>query len=289
MRRAYGRRPRRKVFDGGPHPIFRASPARGGSLLASLPPALAAAVLVAALLAVFGAVSRRYPNPLACECDDTPTQGVSMLALACVVLSAAVPLACFLVAGSSYPVFDFVEEPPAEQPPLMATVAAYLAICAAVAFYEEGAFRVILQDLFERGFAGNGARADRCRLYAAVLASALFAALHAFSPAASDADGVQVAAQAILKFSQGMLFGMAMAGLLAKTGSFALIIGIHTCYDLLFFLPWMLTVGAFPATYLTGLPIDTWALAANCACLVAPAALAVRQLVCGGAVQRRLR
>ena len=168
------------------------------------------------------------------------------------------------------------------------TIAAYVLVCVAVGFYEEGAFRVILQDLFTRGFSSNGARPERCALYAALLTSVLFAALHAASPLPADGDSAQIALQAILKFLQGALFGLAMAGLLAKTGSFALIVAVHTSYDLLFFLPWAISAGTFPSTYLTGLPIDTLALCANCVCLVPSAVVGIRQLVCGGAVQRRM-
>ena len=172
--------------------------------------------------------------------------------------------------------------------PLAVTIAAYVLVCVAVGFYEEGAFRVILQDLFTRGFSSNGVRPERCALYAALLTSVLFAALHAASPLPADGDSAQIALQAILKFLQGALFGLAMAGLLAKTGSFALIVAVHTSYDLLFFLPWAISAGTFPSTYLTGLPIDTLALCANCVCLVPSAIVGIRQLVCGGAVQRRM-
>ena len=95
--------------------------------------------------------------------------------------------------------------------------------------------------------------------------------------------------QVALKFLQGMLFGLAMTGLLARTGSFALAAAVHACYDLLFFLPWVMDIGGFPSTYLTGLAIDTFALAANCVCLAPTAVLSLRLLAYGGAVQPRMR
>lgn len=257
-------------------------------MLASLPSALVIAAIVAAALFVFKRFSALHPNPVARMRAEEEKQGASILALACIVLSAAIPLACFMSVGADYPVLDYVDARSIDSSPLAVTIAAYILVCVAVGFYEEGAFRVILQDLFTRGFSSNGARPERCALYAALLTSVLFAALHAASPLPAGGDSTQIALQVILKFLQGTLFGLAMAGLLAKTGSFALIVAVHTSYDLLFFLPWAISAGTFPSTYLTGLPIDTLALCANCVCLVPSAVVGIRQLVCGGAVQRRM-
>lgn len=257
-------------------------------MLASLPSALVIAAIVAAVLFVFKRFAALHPNPVIRTQAEEGKQGASILALACVVLSAAIPLVCFMSVGADYPVLDYVDARSIDSAPLAATIAAYILVCVAVGFYEEGVFRVILQDLFTRGFSSNGARPERCALYAALLTSILFAALHVSSPLPAGADAAQIALQAILKFLQGSLFGLAMAGLLAKTGSFALIVGVHASYDLLFFLPWAIAAGTFPSTYLTGLPIDTIALCANCVCLVPAAIVGIRQLVCGGAVQRRM-
>ena len=251
-------------------------------MLASLPSALVIAAIVAAALFVFKRFAALHPNPVARMRAEEEKQGTSILALACIVLSAAIPLACFMSVGADYPVLDYVDARSIDSAPLAVTIAAYVLVCVAVGFYEEGAFRVILQDLFTRGFSSNGARPERCALYAALLTSVLFAALHAASPLPAGGDSAQIALQAILKFLQGALFG------LAKTGSFALIVAVHTSYDLLFFLPWAISAGTFPSTYLTGLPIDTLALCANCVCLVPSAIVGIRQLVCGGAVQRRM-
>ena len=257
-------------------------------MLASLPSALVIAAIVAAALFVFKRFAALHPNPVARMRAEEEKQGTSILALACIVLSAAIPLACFMSVGADYPVLDYVDARSIDSAPLAVTIAAYVLVCVAVGFYEEGAFRAILQDLFTRGFSSNGARPERCALYAALLTSVLFAALHAASPLPEDGDSAQIALQAILKFLQGALFGLVMAGLLAKTGSFALIVAVHTSYDLLFFLPWAISAGTFPSTYLTGLPIDTLALCANCVCLVPSVIVGIRQLVCGGAVQRRM-
>lgn len=258
-------------------------------MLASLVPTLAITAIVAIVLIGHGRFARRRPNPAALRSQDEPTQGVSVLALLCVMLSAAIPLLCFVSVGAQYPALEFADPAAMADAPLAATVAGYLVICACVGFYEEGAFRVILQDLFARGFLGNGVRRGRCALYAAITSSALFAVLHVVSPVPVEADSAQVAMQVALKFLQGMLFGLAMTGLLARTGSFALAVAVHACYDLLFFLPWVLDIGGFPSTYLTGLAIDTFALAANCVCLAPAAVLSLRLLAYGGAVQPRMR
>ena len=262
---------------------------RGGPLLASLVPTLAVTAIVAIVLIGHGRFARRHPNPAALRSPDEPTQGISVLGLLCVMLSAAIPILCFVSVGAQYPALEFADPAAMSDAPLAATVAGYLVICACVGFYEEGAFRVVLQDLFARGFLGNGMRRGRCALYAAIASSALFAVLHAASPIPAGADSVQVAMQAALKCLQGMLFGLAMTGLLARTGSFALVVAVHACYDLLFFLPWVLDIGGFPSTYLTGLAIDTFALAANCVCLAPAAVLSLRLLAYGGAVQPRMR
>ena len=172
-------------------------------MLASLPSALVIAAIVAAALFVFKRFSALHPNPVARMRAEEEKQGASILALACIVLSAAIPLACFMSVGADYPVLDYVDARSIDSSPLAVTIAAYVLVCVAVGFYEEGAFRVILQDLFTRGFSSNGARPERCALYAALLTSVLFAALHAASPLPADGDSAQIALQAILKFLQG--------------------------------------------------------------------------------------
>lgn len=258
-------------------------------MLASLPSALVLAALVAAALFGCARLAEKRPGPFSPRRQLMAVQRGGALVLACLIASAVVPLVCFMLIGADYPIFVFASGAASVRPPIAVEIVAYLAVCAAVGFYEEGAFRVVLPDLFARGFSGNGVSPARCRLYAVLLASVLFAALHAASSAPADADSLQVALQAALKVAQGLLFALAMAGLLAKTGSLPLIVAVHACYDALFFLPWMLEIGAFPSTYLTGLPIDTAALAAVCLCLVPAAAVSFRQLVCGGAVQRGMR
>lgn len=258
-------------------------------MLESLPLSLAIVALVSCVLAGYAWYDKRHPSPIAPESGNAGPQGVSVFALACVILSASVPFICFAIMGSRYPVFDYMDATVGGDPSLFVTIAAYLATCIAVGFYEEGIFRVILQGLFERGFAANGAQHARCGLYAAVLASMLFAGLHIASPLPSDVDTVQIVLQAALKFTQGAFFGLSMAGLLKKTGSFALIVAIHSCYDLLFFFPWIMVSGDFPATYLTGLPIDTFALGANCFCLLPVVVVSIREFMCGGAMQHGIR
>ena len=112
-------------------------------MLASLPSALVIAAIVAAALFVFKGFAALHPNPVARMRVEEEKQGTSILALACIVLSAAIPLACFMSVGADYPVLDYVDARSIDSAPLAVTIAAYVLVCVAVGFYEEGAFRVM--------------------------------------------------------------------------------------------------------------------------------------------------
>lgn len=257
------------------------------ALIESLPTTLLLAAMVAVLLALYRHHGQTHSSPVIGPEPGELSQGISLLIIACVTASAGATLVIFGIMGGQYPIMESVQDQSAIKGSFVATLLAYILSCAATGFYEEGLFRVLLQGLFERGFYSNGVCPRRCMLFAALLASLIFAVLHAVCPPAPEADTMQVALQALFKCVQGFLFGIVMVGLLKRTGSFVLVIAIHTCYNLLFFVPWFITVGAFPTTYLTGSIVDTVGLIATSACLVPIAALALRFLAYGGSVQRR--
>ena len=91
-------------------------------MLASLPSALVIAAIVAAALFVFKRFSALHPNPVA-DAGGGGKQGASILALACIVLSAAIPLACFMSVGADYPVLDYVDARSIDSAPLAVTIA----------------------------------------------------------------------------------------------------------------------------------------------------------------------
>lgn len=251
----------------------------------SLPTTILIAVLAAIALAAYRRLSRDHPSPIRSIESSELSQGMSLLIIICVTASAAVPMALYALFGSQHPLAP--EVPLTDSISFVPLFLAYVLICVATAFYEESIFRVIAQGLFERGFAGNGVRRKRCMLYAALLTSALFAAMHTVCPVPPDADQVQVTMQAVFKCVQGFLFGIVMVGLLKRTGSLALVVAMHACYNLLFFLPWLLMTGSFPVSYLTGDPIDSAGLVGTSVWLVPVALAAMRFLAYGGEVQQR--
>lgn len=257
-------------------------------MLESLGISLCAAALVAAALAAWFSYARSHPFPVTEATVSGGGQAPPLFALISVMASAAGALVCFVVFGMDYASVDIAAPAPEDLPFAMACVA-YLVACAAIGFYEEGAFRVILHGMFARGFLGNGAAPERCGFYAALLAGVFFAIMHVMAPVAAGAGGDQIAVQVVLKFAQGFLFSMTMAALLRKTHSFALIVTLHGVYDMVVFLPWLVTSGGFPDTYLTGQFTDTAALVASCVLLLPAGIAAIRFLACGGAVQGRTR
>ena len=255
-------------------------------LIESLPATLLIAALVAVALIVYRRFDRRHPSPASLPNPAELTQGASILVIVCMVASAATAGVCYLVFGPENPIPATAVEPLLLPVPFAATLFVYIVTCAATGFYEEAAFRVVLQGLFERGFAGNGVTPRRCVLFAALLSSVLFAVMHVITPIPEGADLLHVGMQGAFKFLQGLLFGLVMTALLKRTGSLAVVAAIHMCYNLLFFLPWLAAAGSFPTTYLTGVSIDTIGLAITSICLVPAAVFSVRFLACGGQVQR---
>lgn len=254
-------------------------------MLEELPTTLFIAAVMAVALALYRRWSYAHPSAVAPPEPQELSQGMSLLMIACVTASAAVSLGCFIVLGEEYPVFTPAVDQAVSNAPFIATVGAYVVSCLAIGFYEEALFRAIAPGLFERGFVGNGLSPRKCVLYAALLSSALFAVLHVLAPIVSGADPLQAGLQVVFKFLQGMLFGILMVGLLKRTGSFLFVVAIHTCYNLLYFMPWFVAAGAFPATYVTGLPIDTLALFTTSLLLAPVAVIAYRFLAYGACVQ----
>lgn len=255
-------------------------------MIESLPATLLIAALVAVALIAYHRFDRKHPSPAALPNVAELNQGTSILVIVCMIASAATAGVCYLVFGPENPIPATAVEPLLLPVPFVSTLFIYVVTCAATGFYEEAAFRVILQGLFERGFAGNGVASRRCVLFAALLSSILFAVMHVVTPVPAGADPLHVGMQGAFKFLQGLLFGLVMTALLKRTGSLAMVTAIHMCYNLLFFLPWLAAAGSFPTTYLTGVSIDTIGLAITSMCLVPAAVFSVRFLACGGQVQR---
>lgn len=132
--------------------------------------------------------------------------------------------------------------------------------CLITAVVEELVFRGLLSTLFARRFQG-----PRGLVCAAAASALVFALLHVASDAVRNAGDVRLLLQAALKLAQTGLFGFLMACLFlkarAKGSSFARALTfpvlIHWVFDLIYFGPVYVSTGAFPDTYLTGLPGDT--------------------------------
>lgn len=259
------------------------TPCQETAVLNDLISSLALSAFVAVALTLYRFFDKNHPMPSQRNEAMAGRQGTSALILISVVLSAVVPFICFTAFGPRFPEAP-LEGGSLENASFVGTLATYVLVCVATGFYEEGAFRVVIPGLFERGFAGNGIESPRRLLLAVLLSGILFAVLHVSSPLSDGFDEVMVL-QALLKFAQGMLFSLTMFGLLLKTGSFTLVVAAHASYDLLFFLPWLIDTGGFPSTYLTGIFVDVVALAVNCVCLIPAAVASARLVACGGEMQ----
>lgn len=165
-------------------------------------------------------------------------------------------------------------------------IVVFVLMCTATAFYEEGLFRIIIQRVFEALFAKNGTAPARCVLHAALLTSIVFGVLHLSAPF-DDLGNAHAVAQIVLKLLQGTMFGLVMTGLLKRTGSMVFIVALHACYDLALFFPTAISFGVVPNTYITGLPIDTVALAVSVVPLIPAAIGAVRALTQPEVCERR--
>lgn len=244
----------------------------------SLGAAFLAALLCSAVVSV-PLVATRMKRPA----ELTPS--AALIAVVCLVLSAAGYLAVLylmyneegnplLVLTSQTPT-DTLAAEPGEFAPItgVSRLLAFLLICLATAYYEEGLFRVLLQ----RGAEAFGKPRALTPFYAALAVSALFGLLHVTGVFSSPMTPY-VAVQAFLKFLQGFLFGLIMTGLLKKSGSFVFIVGLHACYDLLLFFPYALSFGVFPLSYCSDSLSATLALALAVVILVPAAIGAARSL-----------
>ena len=143
--------------------------------------------------------------------------------------------------------------------------------CLGTAVWEETFFRKLATDAVSEALAPAGRR----ELRAACICAAVFALMHM-----GQADG---AAQEALRFAQVFLFGLAMSGLRAQTGTLGWAIATHAAYDLVCFLPaalswqagsaWEMPVAALSAME-TGVP----GILASLAALAPAAVLAAREL-----------
>lgn len=143
--------------------------------------------------------------------------------------------------------------------------------CLGTAVWEETFFRKLTTDAVSEALAPAGRR----ELRAACICAAVFALMHM-----GQADG---AAQEALRFAQVFLFGLAMSGLRAQTGTLGWAIATHAAYDLVCFLPaalswqagsaWEMPVAALSAME-TGVP----GILASLVALAPAAALAAREL-----------
>lgn len=156
-------------------------------------------------------------------------------------------------------------------------ILAFLIVCLATAYYEEALFRVLLHRGVEEVICQRSSTCTRPTFYAALAVSALFGLLHVTGMSYSLSNE-QVIIQTVLKFLQGMLFGLIMTGLLKRSGSFVFIAGLHACYDLLLFFPYALSFGVFPLSYCTDSVSATAALVVSVALLVPAAVGAIRSL-----------
>ena len=143
--------------------------------------------------------------------------------------------------------------------------------CLGTAVWEETFFRKLATDAVSEALAPAGRR----ELRAACACAAVFALMHM-----GQADG---AAQEALRFAQVFLFGLAMSGLRAQTGTLGWAIATHAAYDLVCFLPaalswqagsaWEMPVAALSAME-TGVP----GILASLVALAPAAVLAAREL-----------
>ncbi len=145
--------------------------------------------------------------------------------------------------------------------------------CLGTAVWEEAFFRGLAVDAVRGALAPTGHRA----LKSACACAAVFALLHM-----GQANGAQEA----LRFAQVFLFGLAMSGLRAQTGTLGWAIGAHAVYDLVCFYPAALAwqagaVWEMPASALAAAETSVPGMLASLPFLLAAAVLAARTLARG--------
>lgn len=136
--------------------------------------------------------------------------------------------------------------------------------CVGTAVWEEIAFRRLAMEAVASSLATPGPR----RLQAALICAAVFALLHV--------GGTDDATTGALRAVQVVLFGLAMAGLVERTGKLVPAVITHALYDMVCFAPAALgatgSVWDMPAEALSILETSATGIAASLAFLV-PAAL----------------
>lgn len=90
------------------------------------------------------------------------------------------------------------------------------------------------------------------RFDAAVASAVVFGLVHVVSGLLAQPWTPSAVLQALLKATQAGLFGFYMAALFIKTRSLVVPIVVHFVFDVVYFGPAYLIVGAFPSTYITG-------------------------------------
>ncbi len=143
--------------------------------------------------------------------------------------------------------------------------------CAGTAVWEEIAFRRLAMEAVAKALATPGRR----RLQAALICSAAFALFHL--------GGTGDTAAAGLRAVQVTLFGLAMAGLVERTGKLAPVIATHGLYDMVCFAPAALgmagSVWEMPAESLSILETSVAGIAASLVFLVPAAVLGILAFV----------
>lgn len=130
-----------------------------------------------------------------------------------------------------------------------------LVVCVLTGAFEEAFMRVLAIEAFEGLLGAGGEGAGWAAKRAVLLSAVLFALLHAGMPDAGV--GVIVVFQTLAKFAQAFLFGLVMGMLYARSRSLWPCMVAHAGFDALYLGPGVALTGALPATYASGLPVDT--------------------------------
>lgn len=180
------------------------------------------------------------------------TCALALLCLAASVASAIVPLATSSGMHHGGLVADL--------PSCAATLGIIALSCVGTAMWEETLFRCLAMEAVAGALTTPGPR----RLQAALICSAAFALFHL----GSAADAATEALRAV----QVVLFGLAMAGLVERTGSLAGAVVTHALYDMACFAPAALGMAGstwdMPAETLSALETSMPGLVASLAFLV---------------------
>ena len=229
-------------------------------------------------VAAVAAVAFACPHALSCKRCTNAVQHEATVGVAVVLvglLGGLITLAAWGFGDSCFaglPAFAVLPAPVV----IVERLVSLLAICLLTGVFEEAFMRVLGIEAFEGLLRANGESASGATKRAVVLSAALFALLHVGVPDAG-ADGM-AAVQALLKFAQAFLFGLVMGVLYARVRSLWPCVAVHAGFDVLYLGPNVVLTGALPATYASGLPVDTVLLCATTALLAMLAMVVWRSL-----------